>query len=193
MDRVRMGRAVGAFAGLSLALTTMLAGAAPAVASDAQVARDARGDATASLDIVRVKVTHTKRVVRVAVKLRDYVDVNDTHKGYTQVGAHIDTRGGKRPEHLVAIRGYHVLSGSTSGWNKLNPNGFDPWGDCWVEGVKFVTVRAAKNLVILRAPKKCLGNPKRVRVAVQTYRSGADTHADWLKGKRKVLPYYQLR
>lgn len=162
---------------------------------DVQVA-DRRGDAHRVLDILWVKVTHSAAAVKVTVKLRGYAFIDSLAPVSTEVGVHFDTNGTRRPEHLLRMEGFHGGAGSTSGWNDLNSNGMDPWGDwldCYPDGWSkpLIKPRPAKKQIVFTAPRTCLGDPSSVRVAVQTYdltdRPGVKP--DWLRGvKRYTKP-----
>jgi hypothetical protein len=116
----------------------------------------------------------------------------------TAVGVHFDTRGGRKPNHLIKIDGMHVAAGSTRDWNKLRPNGFDPWGDwstCFPSGwtKPLIEAKPARNQLVFNAPRACLGKPDSVRVAVQSYAPyRSSVTADWAKGPRRYLPSVQL-
>lgn len=154
---------------------------------------DARRDAHQALDITRVSVFHSASTVRVVVRMRDFARMDSQAPVATAVGVHFDTDAESKPDHLVKVDGMHTAAGSTTGWNKLRPNGVDPWGD-WNECVPddwdqgFITTRPRRNEVVFNAPVACLGDPPSVRVAVQSYRPyGSRAATDWAPGVRRYL------
>lgn len=160
--------------------------------------QDRRGDAAAPLDILAVAVTHTRKVVKVTVKVRDYVYIDTPAPLASAVGVHFDIKGDRRPDHLIRMEGFHFSAGSTKGWNRLRPNGFDPWGDWFhcpeASDSKLISTRPKKNLIVFRAPRACLGNPSSVRVAVQSYRPlESNARTDWAKGKKRYSKRLGLR
>jgi hypothetical protein len=179
-------------------LLLVAAGVAPANAADGVSAKDPRGDGHKALDIVRVDVSHTQRLVKVVVTVRDFAHMDSAARVGTAVGVHFDTRGDRKPNHLIKVDGMHVAAGSTRDWNKLRSNGFDPWGDwsaCFPSGwtKPLIKARPTRDQLVFNAPRSCLGRPGSVRVAVQSYkpyRSGVQ--ADWVKGPRRYLPRVQL-
>lgn len=204
-----VGRRLGT-AGLAVALVPALApgfttapvGAVSYAAADrasGQVLRDVRGDAHPSLDVTRVRVRATSGWLRVRVHLRDVVAPFATTSGVaSQVGVHLDTGGDRRPEHLVRLDGFHAAAGSTRDWNRLRPNGVDPWGD-WTdcvpsvdEGTALITVLSHSDTIVLSAPLSCLGAVDRVRVAVQSYATSGRPRADWLGGVRSYSRWVDL-
>ncbi|WP_127479404.1 hypothetical protein [Nocardioides pantholopis] len=163
---------------------------ADAVSSSPVRLQDRRGDAAAPLDVLAVAITQTRKAVKVTVRVRDYVYIDTPAPLASAVGIHFDTKGTRRPDYLIRMEGFHFSAGSTSGWNRLRPNGLDPWGD-WLhcpEGSKskLISPRPKTNQIVFRAPRACLGNPKSVRVAVQSYRPiGSKVRTDWVKGKKR--------
>lgn len=193
-------------AGVAATLTLGASGVGPASAlpgvgtaknSKVRVVTDRAGDASSWLDIRRVRLSAHPRMVRVAVKLSEVVPVGSERQ--TEVGVHFDTKGDKKPEHLMSIRGFHYMNGSTTTWNKLRPNGVDPYGDwvdCWPQGWTYdqtISLKPKKGLVIFRAPRSCLGDPKRVRVSVQTYSGYNIGKGDWAVKKRFYTKRVRLR
>jgi hypothetical protein len=159
---------------------------------------DARRDAHRAIDITRVVVSHTSRAVRVVVTVRDFVAMDSGARVPTALGVHFDTRGTRKPNHLIKIDGMHVAAGSTWDWNKLRSNGMDPWGDwgdCFPRDWDKPLIRSMpkRNKVAVVAPRRCLGDPGSVRVAVQSYRPyRSDLRQDWAKGRKNYLPRVQL-
>lgn len=172
----------------ALLVVTSLASAPPANA--APVISDRTGDAHPNLDIQRVRVLPGPRSIVVKVKVRR-LGVPDSRRLTSQVGVHFDTGGRRKPNHLVRIDGMHWAAGSTRTWNRLRPNGWgDPWGDwinCYPANWRRPLIRfnTRAKLVIFTAPRSCLRHPRRIRVAVQSYRS-TRPHArgDWLRTPR---------
>lgn len=160
--------------------------ASPAHA-DQRTFQDATGDAAQPrADIQSVKVRHQKQRITIVVRYahlpkQDFSD--DLH-------VWIDTNDkSKAPNYLIATEGYHGVFGSTSGW-KLRPNGLDPWGDVMCStGYKY---DRKNSQMIFRFKSKCIGTPKRIRVAVtaEHYDLASDDGSvrsikDHLVGKRK--------
>lgn len=195
--------ALGLALGLAPVLSAAPVGAVSYAADDraaGQVLRDVRGDAHPSLDVTRVRVRTTAQWVRVRVRLRDVVTAGGATSGVaSEVGVHLDTGGDRRPEHLVRVDGFHAAAGSTRDWNRLRPNGVDPWGD-WTdcvpsvdEGTALITVLSHSDTIVLSAPLSCLGAVDRVRVAVQSYAtSGRRPRTDWLGGVRSYTRWVDL-
>lgn len=185
----------GALAAIGLAAGIVGAGAAPAASAEVDVAvRDVAHDAHRALDITRVEVSQTARAVKVVVKVRDYVGMDSGARVPTALGVHFDTKGDRKPEHLIRIDGMHVAAGSTRDWNKMRSNGFDPWGD-WTDCFPrdwtkpFVRSRPADDKVVFNAPRSCLRTSASLRVAVQSYKPyGSKVTADWARGTRRYLP-----
>src|SRR5690606_12164262 len=85
----------------------------------------------------------------------------------------------------------------------MNPNGVDPygdWTDCYPDGFTYQDLVAfkpkKKKIGVIQAPRACLKNPKRVRVAVQTYRgyeAPKSERADWAITKRTYTKRIRLR
>lgn len=165
-----------------------------ATAADDLDARDDKRDAAAALDITHVTVSHGDQAVRVVVQVRNFAKMDSAAKVPTALGVHFNTKGDKTPDHLVKMDGMHVAAGSTSDWNKLRPNGIDPWGDwtdCFPKGwdTPLIKARPGKNTVIFSAPRTCLGKPNEVRVAVQSYKPYRSNAApDWAPKARRYLP-----
>ncbi|GGO73365.1 hypothetical protein GCM10012276_18770 [Nocardioides deserti] len=187
-------------AGLSAGLTIgLLAAAMPAASADADLAAgDAKKDAHPALDITRVEVFHSRQAVKVLVRVRDYAGMDSGAKVATALGVHFDTRGNGKPEHLIKIDGMHIAAGSTSDWNRMRPNGIDPWGDwtdCYPDGWDKPLIRSKpqKDKVVFLAPRTCLGDPNSVRVAVQSYKPyRSKTKADWARGVRRYIGSVEL-
>ncbi len=132
------------------------------------------------------------------VTVRDFVRADSNAPVATMLGVHFDTKGNRNPNHLIKIDGMHVAAGSTWNWNRLRPNGIDPWGDWWtcVPGgwdKPFIRALPRANKVVFLAPRSCLGDRGWVRVAVQSYKPyGTRFRDDWAKGKRAYLPRIRL-
>lgn len=171
-------------------MVTAIALLATLTASPASAAQkwfdDAVGDVKEQhVDVRSVKVKHQKNRITVAVSFAELPkeDYSDSLRVY------IDTSKKKGPpNYLVASEGFHGVFGSTSGW-KLRPNGEDPWGDVMCStGYKY---DRANDRIIFRFKPKCIGSPKKIRVAVTAehyYEANADgtlnTVKDHLHGRR---------
>jgi hypothetical protein len=180
-----------AFAMAAMAAGGLFATVSPAAALTDTTMVDARRDAHRALDITRVEVSHSVRAVRVVVSVRDYAGMDSGARVATALGVHFDTAGDRKPEHLIKIDGMHTAAGSTRDWNRLRPNGMDPWGD-WIDCVPsdwerpFIRPRPAENKVVFNAPRNCLRNPSSLRVAVQSYKPyRVDATPDWAVGWRR--------
>lgn len=168
------------FTGLTMTLL-----AAPAHA-DQQSFPDAAGDAALpQADIQSVKVRYGKERTTVAVRFANLPkqDFSDSLRVW------IDTSNRKKaPNYQVAVEGYHGLFGNTSGW-KLKPNGLDPFGDVMCDpGYKY---DRDNGRMLFRFKSKCIGSPKKIRVAVTaehynfTDDGTTSSVKDHLRGKRK--------
>lgn len=165
------------------------AAAAPA-GPPAVVARvDAAGDARPVLDVLGVDVRVDSETVEVEVRVADLqvaITPGDDRR-LTDVGVHLDTDGDDRPEHLVRADGDQAYGGSTRGWNRLRPGGADEpgaWDDCVpADQPAIAAVLRGSDSVVLTAPRACLGDVSRLRVAVQTYQPDGRA-ADWVGGVR---------
>lgn len=183
-----------------VAAVALIASASPAAAARIDTTmKDPRGDASPTLDITKVEVSHSADAVKVTVKVRRWAAMKSASRVPTQVGVHFDTRGDRRPDHLMRIGGFHYLTGSTRDWNELRPNGLDPYGDwlrCFPAGWNkpLIQPRPAKNLLVFNAPRKCLGNPSSVRVAVQSYKPyRSKVTPDWVGTPRSYSERVALR
>jgi hypothetical protein len=149
--------------------------------------QDASGDvALPQVDITSVKVRHQKKQTTIAVRFA-HLPAQDPRDG---LSVWIDTNNKKKaPNYLVAVAGFHSMFGSTSGW-KLKPNGVDPYGDVACSpGYKY---DSKNSRMLFRFKSKCIGNPKKIRVAVaaEHYEFADDASItasvrDHLVGKRK--------
>ena len=86
-----------------------------------------------------MEVSHSADAIEVTVKVRRWAAMDSASRVPTQVGVHFDTRGDRKPDHLVRIDGFHYVARSTRGWNQLRPNGMDPYGDllrCFPAGLE---------------------------------------------------------
>lgn len=196
-NTLRLLRASGALL-IALLLCGSLLSVSPATAAPRVVAQDATGDAHPNLDIQRVLVSVGPRAVVVKVKVRR-LGLPDSRRLTSEIGVHFDTGGPRRPNHLVRIDGMHWSAGSTRNWNALRPNGVDPWGDwrsCFPARWRRPLIRMAPRFrqVIFTAPRACLRHPRRVRVAVQSYRPyRANVRADWFRNARAYTRWIRLR
>lgn len=143
------------------AIAAMTAVAASPAGAAQKTFTDATGDVSQQrIDIRSVKVKHQKNRITVAVSFANLPkeDFSDS------LSVFIDTNNKKgAPNYLVATAGFHSLFGSTSGW-KLRPNGEDPFGDVMCStGYKY---ERANDRIIFRFKPKCIGSPKRIRVAI---------------------------
>lgn len=163
--------------------------------------KDKRGDAHPGLDIQRVKVRNDGRYVVVRVKIRKLNAKPDNGRMQSSTGVHFDLGGDGRPEHLVALQSFHFYSGSTSDWNELRisdeefPDPYGDWTDCFPNKPrKLVQSKPRRGELVFNAPKKCLGKPARLRVAVQTYRDPERRgRPDWARKARSYSRWLTLR
>lgn len=190
---LRSTRAASALAVLNVMATVVVCACVrPAGAAVDQAVRDPR-DAHPALDIRKVEVTHNDKLVKLVVSVRDFARMDSAASVPTSLGVHFDVSGDAEPEHLIRIDGFHYVAGSTSGWNSLNYNGMDPfgdWTDCYPNGwdKPLIQPRPASNKVVFRAPRTCLGDAGSVRVSVQSYKPYEETaKTDWVRGVRRYL------
>ncbi|WP_311210556.1 MULTISPECIES: hypothetical protein [unclassified Aeromicrobium] len=168
----------------AIALVFSIPGSASAASTSIDVT-DRKGDGSPSLDIRHVKVTNRADYIEVQLTVTKLV-TNPAKKDTSAAWVHFDTGGTARPNHAMALLGYHGYSGGVSDWFRLSPNEYgDPfgdWTDCGVDGgYDWISTWAKKNRITFRAPKECLNYPDRVRVEVNTEKqSKSRLKNDWL-------------
>ncbi|MDO9377527.1 MAG: hypothetical protein Q7T56_01660 [Nocardioidaceae bacterium] len=150
-------------------LVALLCGALVAVGSPASAQTrtfaDARGDAPATVDVLRTKVTYTASSVRVVVRVRDL------RRGAS--GEHypssvlIDTTTRRRgPEFAVSADENHTYFARMRSWRAVE----DPSDPNGAQSCRFALRYDTRgNRITYTVPRACLGNPSRVRVTIGVY------------------------
>lgn len=149
---------------------------APAVA-DTEVFDDPLGDST-SVDISRVRVVHRDTVT---VRVRSGVPLS-TGQLYA---FWIDVGHGGRPDYYVAFRantGYDEVLGLVRSFRVRRSRSVQ------CPGMRLRADIFTDKPVSIRIPRRCLQNPRRVRVAVQFKDESADT-VDWAADRRTFGPW----
>lgn len=169
------GRAVvaGLVAGL---VATMLAMPGPANAGSGSF-DDPVGDST-SVDITRVRLVH-RNAVKVTVRSAVPLGVGQTHAFW------IDTGRGPRPTYAVKFRPNSDF-GSQLGV-------VESFGQRPSRFVRCPGLRAGADIfedapVTVRIPRSCLGDPRRVRVAVR-FADETTGSVDWAPERRAFGPW----
>lgn len=163
--------------GLSLwTLALILAMAtAPAVA-DTKVFDDPVGDST-SVDITQVRVVHRDSVV---VRVRSGVPL-DSGQLYA---FWIDTGDGSQPDYYLAFR-------ANTGFDevlRLVRSFDDRRSHVPCRGIRLRADIFTDEPVSIRIPRRCLMNPRRVRVAVQ-FKDESTNSVDWAADRRTFGPW----
>lgn len=159
-------------AGLVLALAPV-----PAVA-DTEVFDDPVGDST-SVDISRVRVVHRDAVV---VRVR-----SDVPLSAGQLYAFwIDAGDGPQPDYYVDFR-------ANSGYDevlRLVRSFTDRRSNVECRGLRLRADIFSNKPVSIRIPRRCLGDPVRVRVAVQ-FKDESAGEVDWAADRRTFGPWVE--
>lgn len=177
-----------------VATTVLLAGTGAAHAAPTSSTHgDRKGDASATLDIRKVKVVSRAQYVEVQVTLTK-LGTTPGSKSQSNAWVHFDTKGSAAPDFAMGTAGFHWYSGSVSGWYNLRANKYgDPYGDWTSCGSKmkaqWTSYSKSKKRITFRAPKDCLKNPKRVRVEVSTVKESGTRKTDWLGTKKKYTTW----
>jgi hypothetical protein len=165
-------------AGLSaLATAALLTPMTAAEAADRSFS-DPAGDSGRATDISRVDVSYSKKRLRVTARYPGS-DLQGSNVRYW-----LDTDKDRRPDVFV-----HIIPNSdglflmeVNGFNKpfsgdpIPCRGFRAWADIFDSRGKRTWVKI---------PSRCLGDPGKVRVAVQTKRGKA---SDWVRDVKTFLP-----
>ncbi|WP_019143933.1 hypothetical protein [Aeromicrobium massiliense] len=146
-----------------------------AQASDYFWMKDRVGDARATSDITRVKVTKTDSLVITKISLRKV-------KRSSPVELYYDTKGDGRPDYRVRIKGSEQIV-SEHGWKGGSTY---QWGGCLNElgGQRAVSYQTKAKTITVKTPLECMaetGTPTKIRVAASA-KSGSTR--DWAYAKR---------
>ncbi|WP_019143886.1 DOMON domain-containing protein [Aeromicrobium massiliense] len=171
-------------------LSTLVAGAflvavpATAQADDYYWLKDRAGDAPATSDITRFKVTKTDDMLVTKVSFRKVVKPGGERSNPVEL--YIDTKGNGRPDHRVMIQDVDQSFSKTRSWNGSEND--RRWGSCLDDlgERRAVTYQTRAKTVTVRTPLSCLGDPSKVRVAASSW-YGSDRHVkqDWAHTKHR--------
>lgn len=119
---------------------------------------DAVGDAPPEIDLQSATASMSRGVVRIKLRIDDLaVETGAWH-------VFIDTPRPGAPNYLVGLD-MHYTFGETDGW-ELVPNGLDPWGNVYCSNGG--RSRVARDVVTFRFKRSCIGNPWKIRIAVES-------------------------
>lgn len=138
---------------------------------------DPVGDAT-SVDISHVRVVH-RNAVKVSVRSAVPLDAGQVY------GFWIDTGRGPRPTFHVSFR---ANSDFSSGLAVVRSFGQRPVRTVRCPGMSAHADMFDGKPVSLRIPRTCIGDPKRVRVAVK-FEDETTGSVDWAPERRKFTPW----
>jgi hypothetical protein len=156
----------------------LVAALTPAVSAQADVERfrDARGDAGSSVDILRVRVDNStidRSKVVVAVQQKN-VRLGDS------ITIYFDTRRADRgPEYSISafVDSEYVMNRHEF-WGRVGrPVPFE----CGYR----LRIRDDRSRAVI--PRRCLGRPDEIRVAVKAVRTRPATSRDWARDRRTWL------
>jgi hypothetical protein len=169
---IRGAAAIGAVLAVTLTAAT-----APASAESDRVGD--RGDVHGQLDILSVKATHTKRLIITVVRARDFQRGRDYG-----VSMGFDT---KKYRSLPPEYGAGFALGGTVRLVKWRRDGASTV-DVPCRG-DYKTVDYRLDRVTYVVPRRCLNQPRQVRVNASTQWSGADRLVDSAPGRYKYLEW----
>lgn len=148
----------------------------PAMA-DTKVFDDPVGDST-SVDISRVRVAHRDTAVVVRVRSAVALDAGQVYAFW------IDAGDGPQPDYYVDLRansGYDDVVRVVRSFTDRRS-----YVDC--RGLRLRADFFSDQPVSVRIPRRCLGDPRRVRVAVQ-FKDETSGTVDWAADRRTFLPW----
>lgn len=162
----------------TLTLGLMIAVAPVPAVADTVVFDDPVGDST-SVDISRVRVVHRDAVV---VRVRSYVPLAAGQR----YAFWIDAGDGPQPDYYVDFR-------ANSGYDealRLVRSFTHRLSNVECRGLRLRADIFSNEAVSVRIPRRCLGDPRQLRVAVQFKDESAGTE-DWAADRRTFGPWVE--
>jgi hypothetical protein len=169
------------WAGRALAVSVVaIALVVPAGSAHADITAydDPVGDST-GVDISRVRIVH-RNAVTVRVTSAVPLDVDQTYTFWVDTG-----RGPGRPTYRVS---FVANAGFDDALGVVGSFGERPSRFVRCRGMRARADMFADDPVSLRIPRRCLGDPKRVRVAVR-FADGTTGGVDWAPARRTFGPW----